>query len=345
MSVSLAPRITVAGPLLEYLRDRLAIPDLDYRQAPRAIPDGWETFIFRFQLHGAARLPAAFSRPLILRAYASVRGTDRLLYEFSVQKHLHALGYPAPKPLWCEADASILGGPFMIMEWLPGRTLMDLMFGQPWRIVTAPGQMACIQARLHQLSAETFPAPPGSFLDRHLANLHDQIESHDLHGLRPGFDWLRTHRPPEPVEQSILHLDFHPLNLLFHEGQCRGVLDWGDADVGDRHADVAVTLVLIESTPVEAASLWRHLSAWPGRILLYRRYRRGYRALLPLDDHRLRYFMAWAGLRRLGRYGTWLRAGPLSTGCKPACLGHVNRDGINSLCRGFYRRTGISAEL
>jgi aminoglycoside phosphotransferase (APT) family kinase protein len=144
---------------------------------------------------------------------------------------------------------------------------------------------------------------------------------------------------------SIVHLDFHPLNLMAQAGRCQGVLDWGDSDVGDRHADVAVTLVLIRSVVVAMASAWQRLAAWPGRGFLYRRYRRAYARLLPLDESRLSYYMAWAALRRLCRYGLWLRHGPQATGGKPASLRYLTSDRIDVLCRCFWRQTGVAVRL
>ncbi len=345
MIVQLASERTIAAPLLAYLRDRLGTAELAFRQEPTAIPDGWETYIYRFQLQSSTALPPAFARPLVLRVYANAQGSHRLRHEFAVQQHLHGLGYPVPEPLAREMDSQILGGPFMLMEWVPGRTLLDLLFRQPWRILRGPGRMAQLHARLHQLPVRDFPGPPGPFLDRQLAQLRTQIATYDLDGLRPGLAWLQEHRPPTNAAASIVHLDFHPINLLFQGLQGRAVLDWSDADVGDRHADVAVTLMLIECTRVDDGSLWRKLSSWPGRILLYHLYRRAYRTMLPLDDGRLRYYLAWAALRRLGRYGMWLRAGPDVTGSKPTCLRYLNRDGIDALRRCFQRYTAVAVDL
>lgn len=345
MIVQLPSERGVAAPLLAYLRDRLGITDPAFRQEPTAIPDGWETYIYRFELQSSTDLPPAFARPLILRVYASPRGTNRLRHEFVVQQHLRGLGYPVPEPLGCELESTVLGGPFMLMEWIPGRTLLDLLFRQPWRILRGPGRMAQLHARLHQLPVRDFPGPPGPFLDRHLAMLRMQIETYNLPGLLPGLDWLQEQRPPPEAAPSIVHLDFHPINLLFQGLHGQAVLDWSDADVGDRHAGVAVTLVLIECTQVDGGSLWRKLSSWPGRILLYHLYRRAYEALLPLDDQRLRYYLAWAALRRLGRYGMWLRAGPDVTGSKPTCLRYLNREGIDALRRCFQRHTGVAVDL
>ena len=44
-----------------------------------------------------------------------------------------------------------------------------------------------------------------------------------------------------------MHLDFHPLNVIMGPGRL-GVLDWGEADVADVHADVAATLTITDCT-------------------------------------------------------------------------------------------------
>ena len=47
--------------------------------------------------------------------------------------------------------------------------------------------------------------------------------------------------------------------------RCSAVFDWSESDVGDRHADVATTLVLLKSAPVEVPNVLHRLSMLPGR--------------------------------------------------------------------------------
>src|SRR5207248_6960760 len=107
-------------------------------------------------------------------------------------------------------------------------------------------------------------------------------------------DWLVRHRPADPERPSILHLDFHPVNILFDRGQCSGVIDWCDADVGDRHADVATTLVLMKTAPVEIPHLWERPFAGFARWIVRERYRRVYDRHLPPDPGKPSYYAALA---------------------------------------------------
>src|ERR1700687_2575208 len=77
MIVSLQSGPSVTFPLLEFLQLHYGVRDLNYLQEPTPIPDGYETYIYRFQLQRAEGLPAALSRPLILKLYVNHHGEDR----------------------------------------------------------------------------------------------------------------------------------------------------------------------------------------------------------------------------------------------------------------------------
>jgi aminoglycoside phosphotransferase (APT) family kinase protein len=344
MSVSLraAP---ITSVLLEYLQWQLGIRELRYIRAPEPNNDGWETFIYRFQLGARPGLPPEFTVPLILRIYASAQGLPRLQHEFAVQEYVAARGYPVARVLLWEEDCSRFGGPFLIMQCVSGETLLEAMLHQPWRIISGPRQMAEAHVRLHHLGCAGFPTAAGPFLERHLQELEHQVQDFDLHSLVPGLRWLMDHQPGAPQDPRIIHLDFHPLNLMVSNRHIKAILDWSDADVGDIHADVAATLVLIRSAPVEVHHLWDRLSLWPGRWLLYRWYLRAMRRREPLDGAKLRYYLAWASFRRLCRYGMWFQAGPTITGSKPSSLRRLTTRHINTLRRCFARETGIGIAL
>src|SRR5258708_36060876 len=65
---------SVAAKLVAYLRHRWRLSRLAFLAPPEVIPHGWETYTYRFQMQNCSGLPEAFSRPLILRIYASPVG-------------------------------------------------------------------------------------------------------------------------------------------------------------------------------------------------------------------------------------------------------------------------------
>jgi aminoglycoside phosphotransferase (APT) family kinase protein len=334
----------VGRDFLGDLERRLGLPHLYFAEPPTPILDGWETYIFRLRLGSRRGLPSALERPLILRIYVSAQGLPQLRHEYAAQIHMRRLGYPVAVPILCEERCELYDGPFMLMECLPGRRLLDLMLWQPWRIFNGPTQLAAEQVRLHQLPSDGFPEPPVPFPDNQLAEICRHMDLFELAGLTPGLTWLDRHKPT-PLQRSILHLDFHPVNVMWHQGRCSGVVDWCESALGDREADVASSLVLMQTAPVEVTNYVRGFFALSGRWLLWGLYLHGYRCHLPLDKGRLSYYMALASLRRLARYGAWLRASPSATGFKPSSLHYINRHRINVLRKCFARQTGLSVNV
>jgi aminoglycoside phosphotransferase (APT) family kinase protein len=139
----------------------------------------------------------------------------------------------------------------------------------------------------------------------------------------------------------VLHMDFHPINVLAPHHQPGCVLDWSESDVGDYHADVATTLFLMALSPVKLTRLLDRVAALPGRFLLRNRYRKAYLRHRPLDPVLLNYYLALASFRRLTRYQIWQLATPCVTGSKPSALQNIDTAGIHFMKRYFGRRTGV----
>ena len=183
------------------------------------------------------------------------------------------------------------------------------------------------------------------FLDRHLETLRTDIAHHDLTGLEHGLEWLKAKRPPEPAAPSILHLDFHPLNLIVRPDGSLAVLDWTYADLGDPHADVATTLTLLRCFPIDIRTGWKRMAIRFGRPLIAGVYEYAYSRRRPLDPARLAYYRAWAALGHLARYGGVLRDGPEAIDCKPSLAKRLSPALFRTLCRYFRRWTGVDVSL
>jgi aminoglycoside phosphotransferase (APT) family kinase protein len=259
--------------------------------------------------------------------------------------HAHRAGYPVPEPVLLEPDSSHLGGPFVIMEDVPGDTLLDRLRGNSLRILEVPACLAQMHARLHALPTSGGVTPPGSFLERQLVALQETIQEHDLGGLTAAWRRLDSHRPAENGASRLLHLDFHPVNVIARQYEEAVVIDWSEADVGDIHADVATTLLLLRYAPVEGLSAAERILAPVARWFLARRYLKLYRRQAALDPERLDYYLALACLRRLATYGMWLRAGPLCNGSKPSAVRRITPRHVRALERCFLRLTGTTAAL
>jgi aminoglycoside phosphotransferase (APT) family kinase protein len=331
----------VTQKLLSYLEQRFDTK-LGYSQEPVPVTDGWETFIYHFKLQKNRALPMAWRQPLTLRLYAGPEGIPRGSHEFQVQQHLYELRYAVPAAIHWEESCTALGGPFTIMEHVFGPMVFQVMLYRPLRAIALAGHMAAMQAKLHRLSARRFPGGSKNLLERSLQAMAERIDEHGLQHLQPGLKWLRNHRPAKPRTPRILHLDYHPLNLIQTKDRGVVVIDWAFADVGDPHADVASTLMLIACAPNLGKNCWEQMVMRRGRWLLGRIYENAYRRERELDDAKLTYYRAWAALRRLIFYERWRHDGPGVTGAKAVSIHHLRPEYLDSLARYFEEMSGVA---
>jgi aminoglycoside phosphotransferase (APT) family kinase protein len=226
-----------------------------------------------------------------------------------------------------------------------GPTLLQALLRQPWRLFSAPVQMAELHVRLHRLPTHGFPAPPDCLLGRRLDEVASAIGAYALRGLRPGLDWLCVNRPGPVRDPRILHLDFHPLNLIEDKDRSLVVLDWNEADLGDPHADVGTAVMLMDCPPPIEVTRLERLSILTGRPWFLHAYLRGYRRHLPLEKNRLSYYRALAALRRLCNYGRWLQDGPEISGNKRSLLQCITDSHRQTLEHYFQKWTGVAVRL
>jgi aminoglycoside phosphotransferase (APT) family kinase protein len=335
----------VASGLLRYLTERFG-EELRYQSPPVEIPSGWETHTYAFQLQGPNALnPGGLDRSLVLRTYCSPKGVPRARHEFAVQQHMRRRGYPVPQALLLEDRCDLFGGPFLIMEQLPGPIFFKYLSFYWWMMWPRSAGMAAIHAQLHSMRVGNFPHPKAPYLSRKLKEMREMIGDFGLDGLLPGWKWLNDHRPPPPKRPCILHLDFHPLNLLCGRSPAFSVLDWTEADVGDYHADVGTSLMLMQCCSAGDPNVWERAWLPLARRLVSHWYRSAYGKRLPLDADKLAYYQALAALKRLCGYGRWLRATPLSTGCKPASIRYLNPAHLATLQNYFGLWSGEAVSL
>jgi aminoglycoside phosphotransferase (APT) family kinase protein len=114
----------------------------------------------------------------------------------------------------------------------------------------------------------------------------------------------------------LLHLDFHPLNIMTDSTRITGVLDWANVAVGDARVDVARTVTILRLVPTPPGPM-RSLT-FGLRWVLEAAWRSGYQAVTgPFSD--MAPFYAWAGAMmerdlatKIGRPGIWLKSSDLA---------------------------------
>ncbi len=121
--------------------------------------------------------------------------------------------------------------PALLLSWLPGWPIADELRKRPWRAWNLGVLFGCMHAAIHLI-----PAP--GILQQHPDAWIDWLAP-DEQSLR---QCLRSidHRT-----DLLLHLDYHPLNVLTDGRSITGVLDWRNARAGDPRADAARTVSIL----------------------------------------------------------------------------------------------------
>jgi aminoglycoside phosphotransferase (APT) family kinase protein len=299
---------------------------------------GLDTYIYGFKLSGEG-LGGGWDQPLILRVYPAARQETKARREASVQQFLVEAGYPAPRPLLVAGAASPLGLPFMIMERVAGSPMLE-RFKNPMAIPGLLRRMAELQTRLHMLPVEGCPlAYDSSLVVRQLAALREQVQRYGMVDLRKPLRWLEENQGVvEDEEPAILHNDFHPLNLMLADDGEMHVLDWSEADAGDRHCDLARTLALFWLAPPLARGPLERIMLASVRGYAIRRYVRCYADRLPVSRARLRYWEAFHGARAWAQVKA-IRAGHgEEMGVKPEAVEQMAPGFVRSLRAYFWKR-------
>jgi len=177
---------------------------------------------------------------------ASAHQVDR---EYAAMRALSATDVPVPNARMLCQDPAIIGTDFYVMDFVPGRILMDAALPG----VSAPDRAAIYDdfgaalARLHQVDFAAVGlsewARPGDFIDRQLSRFTRQYraaETERIPAMETLIEAMPTAAPPDR-RVAIVHGDFKLGNMIFHptEPRLMAVLDWELATIGDPLADLA----------------------------------------------------------------------------------------------------------
>ena len=251
---------------------------------------GFDSDIYFVRVLGEA-LPAIWRGPLVLRVKARPDALAEARFEADVQDWAAARGYPTPRVLRVFEAGELADGPAQVIERAPGDLVLDRAMHRPWAIRHLIGQLARLQARLHRLDTSHFPEGV-DLLDNRLRLTQLTADALDHPGLREALARIESITPElRTAPHSACHGDFHPLNVLVAD-ESMSVIDWTDAGLGDRHADLARSLLLYDVAHIAASSgierqVLRRLGPVLGGI-----HRRAYERVLPIDGRRIHLWTA-----------------------------------------------------
>ncbi len=118
-----------------------------------------------------------------------------------------------------------------------------------------------------------------------------RIAREGLTRLLPGAEWLKRECPTPAQAEVICHGDFHPLNIMVHDGRLSGVIDWAGAAIAEPAYDLAgLRVIALHADPGMPA--WARGPASLVSRLMVRHYMKVYRAASALDTRNLPYYEA-----------------------------------------------------
>ncbi|MHA2359871.1 MAG: phosphotransferase [Candidatus Thorarchaeota archaeon] len=297
-----------SASLLSYLQkfysDRISLRLDGYKD----ITSGWETQIFSFDLEWSTKR-GKMQEGLIVRVYSPDVGEVKAERESTVMTQLSRIGYPVPKIHVTETDGSILGNPFIIMDRIDGSTLDDKFVpsdveNKKWIML-----FSRLFVNLHKLDWKYFATDHQSYhedsyflIKSTLAEVRSVLQKYKKNELMPILDWLQTRVDSVPCEKpSLVHGDFHPMNIMVDRKNNPFVIDWGASKVGDFRSDLAWTLLLT-----------RAFSSKKNRDS----YLIGYQTTVGHEIDELEYFEVASILRRLFDVSVSLREGASKLGMR-----------------------------
>ncbi len=175
---------------------------------------------------------------------------------------LRSTPVPVPKPLAVCTDPSVIGAPFYVMEFVPGRvyrTANALQRIGSDRTAAASRAALAALAALHAVDPEQvglgdFGHPEG-FVERQVRRWGKQLtasRSRELPGIDALYDRLAGALPPEQPP-AIVHGDYRIDNLVIDDDQrVAAILDWEMSTLGDPLTDLGLLRVYDELAPLFA---------------------------------------------------------------------------------------------
>jgi aminoglycoside phosphotransferase (APT) family kinase protein len=244
------PKISVAA-LLDYYRG--AHPSWDGVSVTDGVDmtSGWETELFGHTLEYSED-GLHVSKRLVTRLYSGRYAAGKAMKEFTVMCRLGEAGYPVPEVHEVETDADALGVPFMIMDWIEGRSMMDDFLETPTeKLGHHIDAFTRLFVDLHRVDpALVYPEAPcfedtSHHLEMALKRTALDLDERGPPWLKPVLDWLDEHRQGvSPGGCSVLHRDFHPGNVMVRPDGSHAVIDWGASSLGDPREDLMWTVLL-----------------------------------------------------------------------------------------------------
>jgi aminoglycoside phosphotransferase (APT) family kinase protein len=177
--------------------------------------------------------------------------------EYRVMRALGGAGFPVPRMRALCEDASVIGTPFYVMDFLEGRIFRDARLPglTPAERAAIYDDLNATLARLHGVDYAAVGLSdygrPGNYFQRQMDRWTKQYRGAETEVI-PEMERLMAELPariPTSDEVTIAHGDYRLENVMFHptEPKVIAVLDWELSTLGHPLADIAYGCILYHS--------------------------------------------------------------------------------------------------
>jgi aminoglycoside phosphotransferase (APT) family kinase protein len=187
-----------------------------------------------------ARLPDGQARRLALRRDPPGQPQpESMALEARVVTAARDAGVPVPALVDHDADASVLGSPYLMTAFVDGESIpRKLLRDDRFESIrpTLARELGRVLARIHRIPPSAAPGLPRTDPLDELVAAYDALDE-PLPPLEIALHWLRAHRPPATPD-AVVHGDFRNGNLIVAPDGLRAVLDWELVHLGDPMEDL-----------------------------------------------------------------------------------------------------------
>jgi len=335
----------------KFLRERFPADKQARAENLVKVTSGWETDIYSFVLERWSD-DGYHSDDLILRIYNGDYSKEKSTREFKVMCRLYETGFPVPKVYYLETDTSIFGKPFVIMEKIDGQSMGEIL-----KVSSEAKRQDLIDlfckmfVDLHRLDIRPFLLEPSIVPDPsayvtespydHMTGLlqrfRHRMTSFENHErafalFSQVMDWLDEKKSGVPTEGlSLVHLDYHPYNVLIGRDEKAFVIDWTNSTITDYRVDLGWTLLLVST----------YGNPEMRNYVLGR-----YENLAGSKVANIEYFEVLAAIRRLGSLYLSITQGAEKPGMRPevATIVKQQRGHVRAVIEVLRERTSIETE-
>jgi aminoglycoside phosphotransferase (APT) family kinase protein len=177
-----------------------------------------------------------------------------------------APGVPVPRVRVACEDPAVIGTPFYVMDYVPGRIFLDPLLpsvARGERAAVYRGQIDAL-ARLHgydwRRGGLQDYGKPEQYAARQIARWSRQYEASRTEDFGPMEEvraWLAAHTPPDDGQATVAHGDFRLGNLIYDpvRPEVVAILDWELSTIGHPLSDLAYCCMGYHLPPGDATTI------------------------------------------------------------------------------------------